>query len=376
MNNKKGFLATLAKCVSPGFVLMSVLIGGGFATGREIVQYGGQYGARGWIVGLSIALVFSIICMVSFEIARKYKAYDYRSHLKVYAGPLSILYDIIYFVSSLLVMSVMASATGTILETTLNTPYYVGVIVIIVISAIINFFGKKLVEKFSVAGALALYIGYIAFAIMAIAGRTDNIARVFSEADVSYVAEGSTGFFAMIWVGVIYVGYNIQPITTAFFTCEKLHTRKETLLSGFLAGFIILIPWALTYLALMAYYPDESVLGAGVPWLIMMMDVNTIVVVIFGLIAGWTLIATTVGVMNGLTDRIDKQLAEKNKPPMKGTTRVIITLAYLIGAVVMSRFGIIDLVNKGYTAMSYGMIISFAVPLLTVGVYKAFIKKD
>ena len=93
MNNKKGFFATLAKCTSPGFVLMSVLIGGGFATGREIVQYGGQYGARGWIVGLSIALVFSIICMVSFEIARKYKAYDYRSHLKVYAGPLSILYE-------------------------------------------------------------------------------------------------------------------------------------------------------------------------------------------------------------------------------------------------------------------------------------------
>lgn len=376
MNNKKGFFATLAKCASPGFVLMSVLIGGGFATGREIVQYGGQYGARGWIVGLSIALVFSIICMVSFEIARKYKAYDYRSHLKVYAGPLSILYDIIYFVTSLLVMSVMASATGTILETTLNTPYYVGVVVIIILSAVINFFGKKLVEKFSVAGALALYIGYIAFAIMAIAGRTDNIARVFAETDVSYVQAGSTGAFAMIWVGIIYVGYNIQPITTAFFTCEKLHTRKETLLSGFLAGFIILIPWVLTYLALMAYYPSESVLGAGVPWLIMMMDVNAVVVIIFGLIAGWTLIATTVGVMNGLTDRIDKQLAEKNKPPMKGRTRVIITLAYLIGAVVMSRFGIIDLVNKGYTAMSYGMIISFAVPLLTVGVYKAFFKKD
>lgn len=376
MNNKKGFFAILAKCTSPGFVLMSVLIGGGFATGREIVQYGGQYGARGWIVGLSIALVFSIICMVSFEIARKYKAYDYRSHLKVYAGPLSILYDIIYFVTSLLVMSVMASATGTILETTLNAPYYVGVVVIIILSAVINFFGKKLVEKFSVAGALALYIGYIAFAIMAIAGRTDNIARVFAETDVSYVQAGSTGAFAMIWVGIIYVGYNIQPITTAFFTCEKLHTRKEALLSGFLAGFIILIPWVLTYLALMAYYPSESVLGAGVPWLIMMMDVNTVVVIIFGLIAGWTLIATTVGVMNGLTDRIDKQLAEKNKPPMKGRTRVIITLAYLIGAVVMSRFGIIDLVNKGYTAMSYGMIISFAVPLLTVGVYKAFFKKD
>ena len=33
----KGFVD---RYVSPGFVLMSVMIGGGFATGREIVQYG------------------------------------------------------------------------------------------------------------------------------------------------------------------------------------------------------------------------------------------------------------------------------------------------------------------------------------------------
>lgn len=370
MNIKRGIDIYL----SPGFVLMSVMIGGGFATGREIVQYGGQYGAKGWIVGLTIALTFAVINVVSFEIARKYKVYDYRSHLKVYAGPLTWVYDVIFFVISLLVMSVMASATGDILQETLNLPYYVGVIIIIVISALLSFFGQALVEKFAVGGAVALYVGYIVFAILAIYGRTDNIGRVFAEGDTSYIS-GSVGVLSLIWVGILYVGYNVQPLTTVFFMCDRFKNRKEAMISGFIAGFIIIIPWALTYLALMAYYPDENVFGAGVPWLIMMQNVHPIVVIVFGIIAGWTLVATTVGVMNALTSRIDKQLSENDKPPLKARTRTLITLAYLVGAVLMSRFGIIALVDKGYSTMAVGMIISFIVPLVTVGVYKAFIKK-
>lgn len=360
--------------LSPGFVLMSVMIGGGFATGREIVQYGGQYGSRGWIVGLTIALTFSVLCVISFEIARKFKVYDYRSHLKVYAGPLAYVYDVIFFVSSLLVMSVMASATGDILQETMNFPYYAGVVIIIVISALLSFFGQKLIEKFAVAGAVALYIGYIIFAILAIIGRTDNIGRVFAEGDTSYVS-GNLGVFSLIWVGILYVGYNVQPLTTAFFTCERFKNRKEAMISGFISGFIIIIPWVLTYLALMAYYPDETVFGAGVPWLIMMRNVNPVIVIIFGIIAGWTLVATTVGVMNAMTSRIDKQLEENKKPPLKARTRTLITTAYLVGAVLMSRFGIIALVDKGYTAMAVGMVVSFILPLITVGTYKAFLAK-
>lgn len=375
MKEKKGILAALGKYTSPGFVLMSVMIGGGFATGREIVQYGGQYGAKGWIVGVTIALMFSVLCMISFEIARKFKAYDYRSHLKLYAGPLAVLFDIVFFTISLLIMSVMASATGTILETAMHVPYDVGVIVIIIISALLTFFGQKLVEKFAVGGAIALYVGYIVFAILAISGRVGNIVRVFQTGDTSYVG-GSTGVLSLIWVGLLYVGYNVQPLTTVFFTCEKLKTRRDVLISGFVAGFIIFIPWALTYLALMAFYPSEAVLGAGVPWLVMMMNVHPVIVAVFGIIAGWTLIATIVGVMNAMTGRIDKQLEEKGRPPLKSGVRALITIAYLIGAVLMSRFGIIAIIDKGYTIMSYGLIISFILPLITVGLYKAFFKKE
>lgn len=38
-----------AKYILPGVLLQSVLIGGGYATGREIYSYGAKFGAMGWI---------------------------------------------------------------------------------------------------------------------------------------------------------------------------------------------------------------------------------------------------------------------------------------------------------------------------------------
>jgi uncharacterized membrane protein YkvI len=42
--------ATLKRVVLPGIILQSVLIGGGYATGREIVEYGAKFGANGWVM--------------------------------------------------------------------------------------------------------------------------------------------------------------------------------------------------------------------------------------------------------------------------------------------------------------------------------------
>ena len=46
MEKKKGFFeGSFGKFVLPGIILQSVMIGGGYATGREIVEYGAKYGA-------------------------------------------------------------------------------------------------------------------------------------------------------------------------------------------------------------------------------------------------------------------------------------------------------------------------------------------
>ena len=76
LHHFKGFTGRI---LLPGIILQSVLVGGGFATGREIVEYGGKFGSLGWISGVFIFIGFSTMSVLSFEAARKWKVYDYKS---------------------------------------------------------------------------------------------------------------------------------------------------------------------------------------------------------------------------------------------------------------------------------------------------------
>lgn len=55
--------------------------------------------------------------------------------------------------------------------------------------------------------------------------------------------------------------------------------------------------------------------------------------------------------------------------------QAIVTVLILVAAYVMSKFGIIALIEKGYTALSYGFMLLYMLPIITVGVYK-ILKKD
>ena len=46
-SNKDFRTSGALKILLPGIVLQSVLMGGGYATGREIIEYGGKFGAYG-----------------------------------------------------------------------------------------------------------------------------------------------------------------------------------------------------------------------------------------------------------------------------------------------------------------------------------------
>jgi len=57
MEKKSIFDGNFGKYLLPGVVLQSVLTGGGYSTGREIIEYGAKYGALGWIGGFGVLSV-------------------------------------------------------------------------------------------------------------------------------------------------------------------------------------------------------------------------------------------------------------------------------------------------------------------------------
>lgn len=361
------FNGPYGRFILPGVILQSVLIGGGYATGREIVQFGARFGALGWIAGIAILAGFSVMAFLMFEIARRFQAFDYRTLLKQLIGPWYWLFDIVYVLLAILIIAIMAAATGEILNRTLGLDYWIGVVLIVVVVGLLNFYGEGLIERFKSVGTALLYAGYIVFSVLVISKNWDRIVLTLGSGDHSMHPEA--GIWTAVWSGILYVGYNLAVYPAALFTARRQTRLRETVAAGIVAGLLMTIPWLLTYFALMGFYPREDIFGATVPWLEMLGDEGAWVVVIFGIVVGWTLIETATGMIYALVARVDQNLLDTQRPAMSRRASGSIAVLTLLLALILAQVGIIDLVAKGYTAMAYAMIAVFAVPLLLRGTW-------
>ncbi len=375
MNGKGMFDGALGKYLLPGIILQSVLIGGGYATGREIVEYGGKFGALGWWSGVATFIGFAIVSALSFELIRMYKLYDFKSFIRSIAGPLYRVFDVVYTIFMIIVIAIMSSATGSIVEEMTGLNYWVGVIGITIVVGILNFYGANIISYFETFGTIALYVGYICFSVLVISSHTGNIERVFAAQDISYTPDATVPL--ALWTGILYIAYNLIVFPASFFSIRRQESRKQSMISGVIAGLLMTLPWFLTYFAIMGFYPSAEINGAPVPWVMMMTASGAPgwMMVMFGIVMGWTLIETATGVIHAMIERIEKGREESGKIPLTRAKKAAITVGILIVSIAFSKFGIIALVAKAYTILAYMFILLFLVPLLTVGVYKIFFKK-
>lgn len=367
-----------AKYILPGVLLQSVLIGGGYATGREIYSYGAKFGAMGWISGLTIGIGFALFAFLTFEICRIYKVYDYKNYIRQVIGPLWPVMDILTVLIAIVLIAVMAAATGSIFEQ-VGLPNILGSVVIVFLCGLLNFKGSKVIEKFESVGTVLLYGGYILFTIIVLVKKGGNIPQVFAAMDTSAVG-GSVTLPLCIWTGILYVAYNINAIPMGMFSLTRQTKRKETLVSGIIAGLLMVIPWFLSYFAMMCFYGDTSIVGADVatPWMEMIKAVNggPVLLGLFSLVMGWTLVETATGCIHMIIDRFDVALAERGNAKMSDCKRGLITVATLIAALLLSRIGVVTLIEKGYSYLSYGFILFYLLPTLIIGGYKILRHKE
>ena len=124
--------------VVPGAVFQSVVVGGGYGTGREIVEYFTRFGLAGGLLGMAVTLTcWGVVLGLTYELARIHKAYDYRRFFKHLLGPAWFLFEILYAMMLVLVLAVVASAAGEILQEQFNLPYLVGLGAMLILVAVL-----------------------------------------------------------------------------------------------------------------------------------------------------------------------------------------------------------------------------------------------
>ncbi len=70
--------------------------------------------------------LWSLVFAVSYEFARTFKVYDYRSFFKELLGPGWVLYEVCYIVLLLIVLGVVGATSGTYLcNPSVSRPWWV-----------------------------------------------------------------------------------------------------------------------------------------------------------------------------------------------------------------------------------------------------------
>ena len=133
----KKWLSRFQKLVLPGLILQSVVIGGGYSTGREVVQYGARYGAVGWITVVVAVVGFSLVSALVFEVARVFRSYDYKTWIQQIIGKFWPIFEGLFLVMVIIGIAVVVSAGGNILEQTWGFPYLPAVLGITAAVAVI-----------------------------------------------------------------------------------------------------------------------------------------------------------------------------------------------------------------------------------------------
>ena len=349
-------------------------MGGGYSTGREVSQYAGRFGEQGWLAVVIILAGFTLLSILAFEVARIAQVYDYKRWIRELIGPLWPLFDLLTVTMMLLVIAVMSAAMGSILRDTLGIPYWLGLAIAFVVVAFLAWRGAAVMERFKIIGSVFLYIGYISFAILVLSTPIEELGSATSAAAAM---PPPFGWPAVLLSGLLYVGYNLSVYPVGLFCLHRQTRRSDTVLAGIATGLLMTIPFILTFLCLVRFYPREDVLGAEIPWLRMIEAASggPLWVSAFGFVAGWTLLETAIASIHALVDRVDKNLDDlpafiRPEKPLTPLHKVYLSLAVLAASTLLAQFGIIALVSKGYSALAYGFILLLALPLMTVGVWK------
>lgn len=344
----------------PGFIFQSVIMAGGYGTGRELVEFFLNLGPISSLLGLIVAgAIWAFICAISFEFARCFKAYDYRTFFHHLLGKAWISYELSYIAVVLIVLSVIAASSGNIIMMTLDLPYNVGVIGLVIYVCFMVFKGSRMIELILSFWSVLLYLVYFIFLTLCLIQYGPTVKNTLQ------TATNESGWFIN---GIRYAGYNLGLIPAVFFALTHIQTRQQAIKSGIIAGILGIFPAIIFTIAMFGLYP--GVLKEEIPSTFILQQIgSTPLTLLFHVVLFGTLIETGTGLIHALNERAQSYWTNRSlRMPQK--MRPLIALVCLSLAACIAQFGLTPLIAQGYGTLTWIIIAVYVIPIASIGIYK------
>jgi uncharacterized membrane protein YkvI len=349
--------------VLPGLAFKAVVIGGGYATGREIAEFFLPAGPWGGIAAMAVAtLVWCVVCSVTFVFARRLRERDYRSFFRALLGRAWPVFEFAYVTFVVLILAVFGAAAGAIAAATFGASPIVGTLCLMAAIAVAVAFGNRSVERVFTWVSVLLYGVYTAFVLFALSSFGSQIPQTFAAA----------GGWNEGWLsgGLTYAGYNIIGAVVILPVTRHLGSDRDAVIAGIAAGPLAMLPAFLFFICMCAFVP--AIAGEALPsdYLLARLDLPWFRYLFQAMILA-ALLESGTGAVHAVNERISNVWQARTHTPLSARARGALAIGLLVICMLIAdRVGLVALIANGYRALAYLLIAVYVLPLLTIGVWK------
>ena len=349
--------------VLPGLAFKAVVIGGGYATGREIAEFFLPAGPWGGIAAMLVATAtWCVVCAVTFVFARRLRERDYRSFFRALLGRAWPVFEIAYLIFVVLILAVFGAAAGAIGSATFGAAPLAGTLCLMAAIALCTAFGNKSVERVFTWVSILLYGVYAVFIVLALSSFGGRISQTFA----------SAGGWNDGWLsgGLTYAGYNIIGAVVILPVTRHLTSDRDAIVAGIAAGPLAMLPAFLFFICMCAFVP--AINGEALPsdYLLARLD-QPWFRYLFQIMIFAALLESGTGAVHAVNERISTVWQARTRTALSTRARGAIALALLVICMLIAdRVGLVALIANGYRALAYLLIAVYVLPLLTIGVWR------
>ena len=266
--DKKKLSASWAIAFTVASVWFGTHVGGGFASGNQVIGYFAQFGSLGSLLFPLIAMgLLSIVMSIYLKFARLNGFDNYKdTFAALYPNPkMEVLFEIFYIVIILAAVAAAVAGAGEVLANFLGVPYVGAMkvvfnLLIVALLVLLSIFGVKLVAAASTVLSVAIMIitGVIVVVGLAKLGMINDLATKFGVDLAEYTPQTGFSIFRATLVYCAFQCVSIPPMIAASNELNVKGTNRACFLGWLMNG----IALSLSAFMLSKWYPLLAALKA------------------------------------------------------------------------------------------------------------------
>lgn len=310
-------------------IYVGTVIGAGFASGREIIEFFGVYGIKGiWgmvVSGILFSLIGSLLLIKIYN--KEINGFNELIN-SLFGKKLGFVLDTIMIFSLYTGFSVMIAGSGAIFKEELGLSFNIGIIFMIICSFIVFLFSLEGLSFINSILVPLLILGIVFTSIYL------NIREGYEFSNIEGASFTKKGNF--VSSSFLYFGSNSLIIIIVFSSLLPLIKNKKTAILGGLTGGIVLFILGISILTSMLIYYNE-VYTLDIPMLRICNYIGESYRKLYAIILWIAMFTTALANGFGFMNRITKD-----------KYRLFITFLFCISAFPLAKLGFSNLVGILY----------------------------